>query len=88
MPPFSIAAQRVHLGTTELDLFIYRDVASRERDEKGIDRSRFLEADAPLGMQSLPTLIRSANLIAVLYSRNDHQRERVADALTAGPPQP
>jgi hypothetical protein len=28
------------------------------------------------------------NLLAVLRSRNDHQRERVSDALSAGPPQP
>jgi hypothetical protein len=32
-------------------------------------------------------LIRNANLLAILHSRNDHQRERVSDALTAGPPQ-
>lgn len=88
MPPFSIAAQRLHLGNSELELFIYRDVAARERDERRLDRTKFVEFDAPLGMQPLPTLIRNANLLAVLHSRNDHQRERVADALTAGPPQP
>jgi 3-methyladenine DNA glycosylase Mpg len=38
-------------------------------------------------MRREATLIRSANLLAILRSLNDRQRERVADALTAGPPQ-
>jgi hypothetical protein len=86
--PFSVPAHRLHVGTSELDVMIYPDVAARERDEKKLDRAAYVEYDAPLGMKALPTLIRSANLIAVLRSRNDHQRERVSDALTAGPPQP
>lgn len=43
---------------------------------------------APMPMRPLPTVISSVNLIAILHSRNDHLRERVADAITAGPPQP
>jgi hypothetical protein len=38
-------------------------------------------------MRAEPTLIASENLLAILRSRSDHQRERVSDALTAGPPQ-
>ena len=34
------------------------------------------------------TLIENANLVGLLTSLNSHQRERVSDALTAGPPQP
>jgi hypothetical protein len=34
------------------------------------------------------TLIESVNVIGLLTSINAHQRERVSDALTAGPPQP
>jgi hypothetical protein len=34
------------------------------------------------------TLLRSANLIAVLLGGSDRTVERVADALLAGPPQP
>jgi len=86
--PFAVAARTIHLGASALDVMIYPDVAARERDERNLDRSRYVEYDAPLGMKSLPTIIRSANLIAVLHSRNDHQRERVSDAITAGPPQP
>ncbi|HJQ21949.1 MAG TPA: hypothetical protein VJ867_16515 [Gemmatimonadaceae bacterium] len=88
IPPFTAPAQRLHVSTSDLDIFIYHDAEARAQDERRLDRSKFVEYDAPLGMQPLPTIIRSANLIAVLHSRNDHQRERVSDALTAGPPQP
>lgn len=87
VPPLSAPARRLHVGSSALDVVIYPDAAARERDERRLDRDNFVEYDAPLGMRPLPTLIRSANLIAILHSRNDHQRERVSDAITAGPPQ-
>jgi hypothetical protein len=34
------------------------------------------------------TLIEDDNVLLLLFSKNEHQRERVADAITAGPPQP
>ena len=76
------------VGNSELELYIYPDAKSREREEASLDRSKYVDYAAPLTMHPLPTLIHSVNLIAILHSRNDHQRERVADALTAGPPQP
>jgi hypothetical protein len=33
-------------------------------------------------------VIENDNLLALLFGKNEHQRERVSDALTAGPPQP
>lgn len=87
-PPLSLRGERLRVGAAELDLFIYASADQRARDEARLDRGAFVAYDAPLGMQPLPTLISSANLIAVLHSRNDHLRERVSDALTAGPPQP
>jgi hypothetical protein len=78
----------LRVGNSELELYIYPDIPAREREEGRLDRTKYLEYPAPVGMTPLPTLIRSANLIAVLHSRNEHQRERVTDAITAGPPQP
>jgi hypothetical protein len=37
-------------------------------------------------MAQQPTLIASANVLAILHSMNSHQRERVGDAITAGAP--
>lgn len=87
-PPLTQPGLLVRVGNSELELFFYGDVAARERDESRLERARYVEYPQPLPMRPLPTLIRSANLLAILHSRNDHQRERVFDAITAGPPQP
>ena len=76
------------LGNAELDVFIFADPASRQRGESELDRTKFIEATDEPTLRGEATLIRNANLLAVLRSRNDHQRERVSDALSAGPPQP
>jgi hypothetical protein len=39
-------------------------------------------------MRGETTAIQSDTLLALLFSRSEQQRERVSDALTAGPPQP
>jgi hypothetical protein len=70
-----------------LDVFISGDASTREREEARLDRSKFIEANDEPTLRGEATLIRNANLLAVLHSRNDHQRERVSDALSAGPPQ-
>jgi hypothetical protein len=78
----------VRVGNSELELFIYADDDARKRDEAALDREKYVEYPRPVPMRPLPTLIRSVNLLAILHSRNEHQRERVSDAITAGPPQP
>jgi hypothetical protein len=88
VPPLTVTGTRLSLGTSELDVFIYPDAASRERDEAQLDRSKYIEASDEPTLRGEATLIRNVNLLAVLRSRNDHQRERVSDALTAGPPRP
>lgn len=87
-PPLTAPGARLRIGRSELELYVYPDIAAREREEATLQRDTYLAGDAPIGMQSQPTLIRSANLLVILHSRNDHQRERVFDAITAGPPQP
>jgi hypothetical protein len=78
----------VHVGSAELELFIYRDEASRAADEAKLPKGDFVDAGQPYTMRHERTLIRSANLLAILKSLRDRQRERVADAIMAGPPQP
>jgi len=88
LAPLARAGTHLMLGAAELDVFIYDDAASRERDEARLDKGRFIDATAEPTLRGEATLIRSENLLAILRSRNDHQRERVSDAITAGPPQP
>lgn len=79
----------VKIGSTaRLEVFLYADSAARLADEKKLDRSKLVGATAPQTILRERTLIENANLVGLLTSINDHQRERVSDALTAGPPQP
>jgi len=87
LPPLTQSGTRLLLGGSELDVFVYPDAGARERDEGRLDRSKYIEASDEPTLRGEATLIRNVNLLAVLRSRNDHQRERVSDALSAGPPQ-
>jgi len=87
-PPLTAHGQLLRVGNGELEVYLFPDADAREREDGKLDRQKYAEPDKPLGMRPLPTLIRSANLIAILNSRNEHLRERVNDALMAGPPQP
>lgn len=79
----------VKIGSlARLEVFLYPDSAARLADETKLDKSKLVSATAPQTIQRERTLIENANLVGLLTSINDHQRERVSDALTAGPPQP
>ena len=87
-PPMTTRGELLRFGRGELEVYVFADAATREREEARLDRDKDVLPSASLGMRPLPTLITSSNLLAILHSRNEHLRERVADALTAGPPQP
>jgi hypothetical protein len=78
----------IHVGNSELELFLYPDEAARALDEKKLDTAQFIDPSREPTIRRERTIIRSANLLGLLKSLNSHQRERVSDALTAGPPQP
>jgi hypothetical protein len=88
LAPLKQRGTRLLVGNAELDVFIYPDSGHRAQDEASLDRSKYIEASAEPTLRGEATLIRNVNLLGVLRSRNDHQRERVSDALSAGPPQP
>jgi hypothetical protein len=77
----------LHVGRAELEVFLYPDERARLADEQRLDAAQFVRATMPLTMRRERTLISSANLLGILKSLNDQQRERVSDALMAGPPQ-
>lgn len=85
--PLTAPGVAMRIGRSELRVFLYADRAARERDQAKLDSTKYVAPNEPLSMDAEPTLIASENLLAILRSRNDHQRERVSDALTAGPPQ-
>ncbi len=71
-----------------LEVYLYPDSTARIADEKTLDRARFVNDTSAQTIKRERTLIESVNLIGLLTSINSHQRQRVSDALTAGPPQP
>jgi len=78
----------VKIGLTALlEVHLYPDSAARAAAVRALDPSQFVSAAQPQTIKRERTLIESVNLVALLTSINDHQRERVSDALTAGPPQ-
>lgn len=85
--PLSVPGTRYTLGAASLVLFYYESPAARAADEARLDTVRFIDPYRPLSARREATRIGSANLLAILHSLNDHQRERIGDALTAGPPQ-
>ena len=87
LAPLAQRGTRLLVGNAELDVFIYPDAGRRAQEEARLDRSKYIEATAEPTLRGEATLIRNENLLAVLRSRTDHPRERVSDALSAGPPQ-
>jgi hypothetical protein len=73
--------------SSSLELYLYPDSVARIADAKKLDRTQLVPPGAAQTIKRERTLIENANLIGLLTSLNDHQRERVADALMAGPPQ-
>ena len=87
-PPLRPAGHLLRVGNSELELYVYPDAATLAFEASRLDRKKYVGYSEAMPMRPLPTLIHSVNLIAILHSRNEHQRERVSDAITAGPPQP
>ncbi|HEX7977220.1 MAG TPA: hypothetical protein VF461_01355 [Gemmatimonadaceae bacterium] len=76
------------IGKGSLAVYLFADSAARARAATSLDTVKFVAAERPLTMLSRATVIQNDNLLALLFSKNDQQRERVSDALMAGPPQP
>ena len=87
-PPLRQSGHLVRLGSAELKVFLYPDSTARLEDEARLDPRRYIEATQNPTLRNEATIIRSANLLAILHSKSGTQRERVSLAITAGPPQP
>jgi hypothetical protein len=88
LPKTGVAPAVFRLGRGGIAIYLFADSAARRRAAAALDTVKFVSASSPLTMLTEATLIENDNLLALLFSRNDQQRERVSDALLAGPPQP
>jgi hypothetical protein len=76
------------VGTAPLAIYLFPDAAARERAGRALDTTKFITPAQALSTRGEATAIQNDNLLGILFSRRDQQRERVSDALSAGPPQP
>ncbi len=82
------SAFRFYLGRSELRVFLYKDSAAAVRDLAAVDTLTLARKGAAFPWPSAPTVIRSANLVAVLFDAGAEKIERVQLTITAGAPQP
>lgn len=75
-------------GGSALAVYLFPDSAARRRAAATLDPTKFITPNAALTMRHESTAIQNDNLLAILYTQRDQQRERVSDALMGGPPQP
>jgi hypothetical protein len=87
-PALGPAPTVFRVGRGSLAVYLFADSTARARSAAKLDTVKFVGAGHPLTMFSKATVIQNDNLLALLYSKNDQQIERVSDALMAGPPQP
>ncbi len=88
MPHIASPSVSFRIGAAGMIAYFFADTLARHSAAAALDTSMFIPPSRTVGMHAAATAIESDNMLAVLFSRNEHQRERVADAITAGPPQP
>lgn len=88
LPTLDVKPVTLTLGSAGVAFYLYTDTVSRRAAALSLDTARYIAQTRPLSMKSETTLIQNDNVLVLLFSKNEHQRERVSDAITAGPPQP
>jgi hypothetical protein len=88
LPTLGPTPAAYRIGKAVLVVYLFDDAAKRTRAGQQLDTTKYVADTHPLTILSEATVVQNDNLLALLFSKNEHQRERVSDALTAGPPQP
>jgi len=76
------------IGSGGLAPYLFDATTAPTRAPTTLDTVKYVRAPNPPTILSEATLIENDNLLALLFSKNEQQIERVSDALMAGPPQP
>lgn len=86
-PPLSISGFELKLARGTVRFFVYADSNSRKLDAMNLDTSLFVSPRKDPQMRKR-TLIPAANLIVLMDMMYTLHRERIANAMMAGAPQP
>ncbi len=77
-----------HIGRSTLQVFLFADSAERKAAVAKLDTTGFIGYEATQSYPPKTSMLQSANLLALLVSQSETQRQRVGDAITAGAPPP
>ena len=88
LPTLAAKPITLTIGNAGVAYYLFPDTTSRRAAAASLDTSRYIVQTRPVSMKNETTRIENDNVLLLLFSKNEHQRERVADAITAGPPQP
>jgi hypothetical protein len=88
LPALDVKPMTLMLGNAGVAVYFFADTMSRHRAAATLDTAKFIAQTRPVSIKVETTRIENDNVLVLLFSRNEHQRERVADAITAGAPQP
>ena len=88
VPELGVKPLLLTIGKSGLAAYFFTDSTARRRAAAPLDTVHYIPQAKPVSLKAETTLIQNDNLLVLLFSRNEHQRERVADAVTAGAPQP
>lgn len=87
---FSVAGAGydVGAGDDEVQVFLYETEAARRADTDRLDSAAVAPKGEQRGYKVPPLLVTSNNLAALVFTLNPRSQERIANALSAGLPQP
>ncbi len=88
LPTLPVTPELWTVGNNGLAIYVFADSVARARAAATLDTAKFIPPTREVGMRGEATAIANDNVLGILFSRNEHQRERVSDALLAGAPQP
>ena len=88
LPALGPAPVVYRLGRGALAVYLFADSAARARAATTLDTVKYLRGSRAPTVLSQASVIENDNLLALLFTKNEHQIERVSDALMAGAPQP
>lgn len=87
-PPLAISGFEIPIGGGRIRVFLYVDSTSRKRDQAKLDPKTFIAPNREPGIARERTIAPSANLLVLMDVLGSRNRERIANAVMAGPPQP
>lgn len=86
--PLSISGTEIPISRGDIRIFLYADSNSRKRDQAKLEHKQFVLPHQEPGFARERTIVPNANLLVLMNVMNSLNRERIANALMAGPPQP